>query len=381
MIPFYIKNYTRLFAILKIEGIKMKIKRLLPLCSLAILILILVSCSTVDTTPTASGELYSDASILTVSSETSAFEVHFIDVGQADAALVLCDDQTMLIDGGNAEDSNWIYTYLDRLSVTHLDYIVATHAHEDHIGGIPGALTYATVGRVLCPTTEYDSEIFDTFKRYVSNRDATIEIPQVGESFSLGSATVDILACNADEDTNNTSIVLKITYGETFFLFTGDAEREVEQFILESGADISSTVLKVGHHGSRNSTTYPFLNQIMPDYAIISVGKDNSYGHPTEETLSRLANADVTVYRTDLLGSIICSSDGQQLAFRFEKNNAEAAQTVIKQTYILNTNTHKFHYESCDSVDDINPENKDKYTGTRDDLIKMDYEPCGNCDP
>ena len=294
---------------------------------------------------------------------------------------MLCDDQAMLIDGGNAEDSNWIYTYLDRLSITHLDYIVATHAHEDHIGGIPGALTYATVGRVLCPTTEYDSEIFETFRRYVSNRDATIEIPQAGNSFELGSATVDILAYNADEDTNNTSIILKITYGATSFLFTGDAEREAEQVVLESGADLRSSVLKVGHHGSRNSTTYPFLKQIMPDYAVISVGKNNSYGHPTEEALSRLADADVTVYRTDVLGSIICSSDGQQLEFRFEKNNTEASQTVVKQTYILNTNTKKFHYESCGSADDINPENKNTYTGTRDDLIKMGYDPCGNCDP
>ena len=124
---------------------------------------------------------------------------------------------------------------------------------------------------------------------------------------------------NDGSDTNNTSIVLKITYGSTAFLFTGDAEREVEQAILNRGADLSATVLKVGHHGSDTSTTYPFLREIMPEYAIISVGEGNSYGHPTDNNLSRLRDADVTVYRTDLNGDIFVTSDGSQFLFLLTK--------------------------------------------------------------
>ena len=174
--------------------------------------------------------------------ENSYFEVHFIDVGQADAALVICDDKYMLIDGGNAEDSSIIYTYLKNLEAKHLDYVVATHAHEDHVGGLAGALNYATAGTVYCPVTDHDTETFKDFKKYVEKVGIAITIPNVGDTFNLGSAKVEIVGVNGGNDVNDTSIVLKVTYGETNFLFTGDAEREAEQTIINAGYDISSTV-------------------------------------------------------------------------------------------------------------------------------------------
>ena len=131
----------------------------------------------------------------------------------------------------------------------------------------------------------------------------------------LGSARVEILGVNEDTDPNNTSIVLRIDYGSTSFLFTGDAERESEQKMLNRGANLSATVLKVGHHGSNSSTTYPFLREVMPQYAVISVGTGNSYGHPTENTLSRLRDADVQVFRTDRHGDVLCSSNGRTVTF------------------------------------------------------------------
>lgn len=331
--------------------------------------------------------------------EASSFEIHFIDVGQADAALVLCDGKSMLIDGGNVADSSLIYTYLKKHNITHLDYVIGTHAHEDHIGGLAGALNYATVGVAYCPTTSYSTDAFSNFVKALNNRGVTITVPTTGTSFNLGSAVCKILAVNTDRsDPNNTSIVLRIEYGSTSFLFAADAERDVEQAILNSNVEIGSTVLKVGHHGSDTSTSYVWLREIMPQYAVISVGKGNSYGHPTEEVLSRLRDAEVKTYRTDMQGDIICISDGTTVTFTVDKNeDADVFEGIGENStqnptdpddndqqgthYVLNTNTKKFHHPDCSSAKRISEKNKQDFYGTRDELIAMGYDPCGNCDP
>lgn len=166
--------------------------------------------------------------------ENSTFSVKFIDVGQADAALIECDGHYMLIDGGNKGDSSLIYTVLKNSGVSYLDIVVGTHAHEDHIGGLPGAFNYASAGMTLCPVTSYDSDAFEDFAKYAAKNGNGITIPSVGDTYPLGSSTVTILGLNGGSDANNTSIVLKVQYGETSFLFTGDAEREAEQAILKA---------------------------------------------------------------------------------------------------------------------------------------------------
>lgn len=336
--------------------------------------------------------------------EDSDFAVHFIDVGQADASLVICDGKTMLIDGGNVADSSVIYSYLKQNNITHLDYIIATHPHEDHIGGLSGALNAATVGVAYSPVKSYDSGVFNTFVKHLSNRGVSITVPKVNDTFMLGSAKCAVLAVNTENsDPNNLSIVLRIVYGETSFLFTGDAEREVETALVAREAELESTVLKVGHHGSRSSTSYMFLREIMPKYAVIHVGNGNDYGHPTEEVLSRLRDADVTLYRTDIHGNIICVSTGKEVIFASEKNTGKdvfggigpnsvtdpitepktepSTEPSNVFTYVINTNTGKFHYPDCSSAKNISDKNRKETKATREELLGQGYSPCGNCDP
>ena len=324
--------------------------------------------------------------------EGSQLQVHFIDVGQADAALIICDGKTMLIDGGNAADSNLMYTFLKNQGVEHLDYVIGTHAHEDHIGGLSGALYYAVPETVYCATTSYNSTAFQNFAGSVKKHGKSITIPSVGDRFSLGSAICTVLAVNTTPDTNNTSIVVRIVHGSNSFLFTGDAEREVEQAMLDREIPLESTVLKVGHHGSYTSTSYAFLRSVMPRYAVISCGKGNDYGHPHEEVLSRLKDADVQLFRTDLQGNIMCTSDGTTVTFSVSHNegadvfsrqdySSEPSQEVSGADYILNTYSMKFHRVDCQWAKQIGEKNRQEYIGSRDDLISQGYAPCGSCQP
>lgn len=310
----------------------------------------------------------------------STFSVHFIDVGQADSALVLCDGSAMLIDGGNVADSSLVVSYLEFLGVKQLDYLVCTHAHEDHVGGLPGPLNTCTVEHVLTPVEEYDSKAYRDFLHYVDLQALSLTLPVPGEQFSLGSARCTILGPVTMDvsSTNDTSIVLRVDYGETSFLFTGDAERASEQAILDSGAQLSATLLKVGHHGSDSSTSYPFLRAVMPQYAVISVGEGNDYGHPNPDVLSRLRDAGVTVYRTDLHGNIVVVSDGASLTFSTQKGEPPSAEPEALLTYIGNRNRKTFHLSTCSNLP---AEQNRTYFYTRQEAIDAGYSPCGNCRP
>ena len=293
-------------------------------------------------------------------------EVHFIDVGQADSALILCGGESMLIDGGNVDDASLVVSYLDEQGVETLDYVVCTHAHEE-------------AGTVFSPVTEYDSAAFQNFVSYTQAQGLALTVPQAGDSFSLGEAQVTILGPLAEyEETNNTSLVLRVDFDETAFLFTGDMERIAEADLLEySAGELWATVLKVGHHGSSTSSSYPFLREVLPTYAVISCGTGNSYGHPHEEVLSRLSDAGTTVYRTDLLGTVVAVSDGKEISFTTEKNvsptagRGESAEAV----YIGNRNSSVFHLERCPNL----PKEENRvYFSARQDALDAGYAPCGN---
>lgn len=247
-------------------------------------------------------------------------KVHFIDVGQADSILIQLGDTAMLVDGGNNEDGTIVKQYLKKNNVTKLDYVVGTHAHEDHIGGLDEVIKSFEVSKVYFPKQTANTVTFKDFVNAVKNKGLSFTEPKVGDKFKLGDAECTIIAPKSKtyEDANDYSVVLKITYGNTSFLLTGDAEAKSEKEIVSGGMDISAQVLKVGHHGSSTSTSQAFLDKINPKYAVISVGEDNNYGHPAQSTLKKLSNKGIKVYRTDESGNIIAISDGVNISFKTE---------------------------------------------------------------
>jgi len=308
------------------------------------------------------------------------FSVQFFDVGQADSALVTCDGHHLLIDGGNVDDGSYVVSALTARGVQTLDYVVNTHCDEDHCGGLAGVLAKFQADHVWSSTKSYDSKAFSDFSKYAQAQSHPIEIPAAGDSFALGSASVAVLGPVRSYDNNNdNSIVLKVVYGETSFLFMGDASRSAEDDIVDTGADLSATVLKVGHHGSGTSTGYVFLREVMPQYAVISVGTDNAYGHPSDDTLSRLRDADVTVYRTDLQGTVTAVSDGKTVTITTEKKSAAAANPTEKTDaaeYIGNVSTKVFHSPDCGSL----PKEENRvYFDSYEDAVAAGYHPHSAC--
>ena len=337
-----------------------------------ILTLVIAACSYVVTeylredTPAVTGE---------------GLTVQYIDVGQADCALLECDGEFMLIDGGNRDDSQLLVSFLEQQGVKELAAVVCSHAHEDHVGGLPAVLAVYPTKAVYAPTKTYSSSIFDKFVYYTDQQGLDITIPAPGDQFTIGQAVVTVLGpVKSYAETNDTSIVLWVKYGETNFLFTGDMETEAENDMLdywEGKVDWKADVLKVGHHCSNTSTGYRFLNEVNPAYGVISVGKGNDYGHPHKEPMSRLRQAGVTILRTDELGTIQAVSDGKEVTFTWQNQsavpeNAEAAP----QIFIGNRNSKVFHAPDCKNL----PSEKNAVQfASYQEAIDAGFTPCGSC--
>ena len=233
--------------------------------------------------------------------------------------MVQCDGKYMLIDGGKKSETEKIYEALKKENVPKLDLVVATHAHEDNVGGLVGAYQYTTADRTFCPVLSFNTDAFKNFAASAKSRGGGITIPKVGSKYQLGSADIEILGVNSAKEENDTSIVLRINYGKTSFLFTGDATEKTEQVFLKTGQNLSSNVLKVACHGSSDSTGKEFLKKVAPKYAVMSVG-ENMDGHPTKEVLNRLKEQKVRLFRTDWQGDVFCTSDGTNISFTVSKN-------------------------------------------------------------
>ena len=244
---------------------------------------------------------------------TTDLKVYFFDVGQADSILISNNNHHMLIDAGNNADGPLLVKYIkEELKITKFDYVIGTHPHEDHIGGLDNIIDNFEVEKIYLPNAQTTTKTFEDVLDSISAKNLKISIPKIGETFSLGEALFTCLYTgNDNKDLNNSSIVLKMIFGNYSYLFTGDATESIENEIIKSNIDID--VLKVAHHGSLYSTTEKFLLSTTPKYAIISVGKENTYNHPSQETLSRLRKYTDKIYLTSDIGTILLTSDGQSL--------------------------------------------------------------------
>lgn len=366
--------------------------------------------------------------------EPEELKVYFLDVGQGDSALITCEGEAMMIDGGGADMSAKIFSFLKKQGIERLKYVIASHPEADHVGGLAAALNCAEAERAFCSGTEAEESSFADFVKYLKEQDVELEVPSAGTELRLGSALVRFIGpVKESADANNSSLIVKISYGDTSFLFMGDAGEPAENALLKAGADLTCNVVKIGHHGSQAASSEEFLRATGAEYAVISCAAANKYGHPADRTLKNIEDCGMELYRTDLNGDICFASDGEQITtVSTEKtsssdafatyfmlygvlpditgeeegatsaDNEEELQLVPTEdiesekgtrtetddqsegvicSYVLNPNSKKFHYPECFSVEKMKEKNKIYFEGTRDEVIAMGYEPCGNCKP
>ncbi len=247
-------------------------------------------------------------------------KVYFIDVGEADSILINDNNEFTLIDGGNNRDGKKLVEYFKSLGITKFKYIFATHAHEDHIGGLDYIIRNFDIDTFYMPDTKVDNITYYEVLEELKKKNKEVTIPTIDDTITIKKAKLRILFSGTDtEELNNSCIVLKLLYGDNSYLFMSDATYEIENNILNK--NLKSDVLKVGHHGSNYSTSANFLYRVHPSYSVISVGKNNDYGFPKKGTINKLNRINSKIYRTDLDGTIISTSDGKNISFMSEKTN------------------------------------------------------------
>lgn len=323
--------------------------------------------------------------------DEGTLEVHYMDIGQGDSVLIRQGDSAMLIDAGNNSKGTAVWSYLRSLNVESLDYAVATHPDADHIGGMDVILYKMDCGMIFMPSVKKDTKTYEELIDTIKQRRQTYIVPERGTVYTLGNAQFEILTDTGKdygENVNDYSIALRLVFGDTSFLFTGDAEEAAERDMIEGGQNLLSDVYKASHHGADTANTEAFLAAVAPEYCVISCGQDNTYGHPRAGFLNRLRAMGINVFRTDEQGTVVAVSDGQTITFNTGSSTSwKAGEPVGSEEnggnghYILNTGTKKFHKPGCSSVKKMSDQNKKESGQSREELIAEGYEPCKNCNP
>ena len=248
-------------------------------------------------------------------------EINYIDVGQGNAALIKTNNETILIDGGNRSNSRYYYNYIKNKNIKKIGYMIVSHYDEDHISGLISILDNFEVSNVLCPDYKKDTKIYKSFKNSLKKSKANIIYPKKGDNFNISDARIKILWPNKYKNNidNDNSIILKLIHGNMSFLFTGDASINIENQLIYSGFNLKSDVVMLGHHGSKYSTSNEFLEEVDPKLAIISVGNNNRYGHPSNRVLKLLNNKNIKILRTDIDGDITIKCDGNKIKVNTNK--------------------------------------------------------------
>lgn len=366
---------------------------------ISLLLVLLVGCKN---TPLIQNSMLQSIQVTSgaIENSTSEMTLHYIDVGQADCTLIESDGHYMLIDAGGNDKGTFVQQYLQKQGVKTLDYLILTHPDSDHIGGADVVITKFDIETIIMTDIENDTRSYDDVIQAMEYKRYKNTLPVAGETYQLGAAEFTIISpihYEYDDNINDYSVGVIIQHGENRFLFVGDAEENAKDDILENGIDVSASVYKVAHHGSLSAAYEPFLTKVNPQYAVISCGDGNSYGHPHKDTLEWLRENDVSVYRTDEQGTIVCTSDGNNLSWNVPDSkswkpgvplqnqdmiseNEHTADTSELQ-YVLNIKSRKIHYFDCSGVGNMSEKNKRFSDKTRDELIKGGYSPCGICQP
>ncbi len=323
--------------------------------------------------------------------EQTDLRVHFIDVGQGDSILVQSGEQAMLVDGGTNESGEQVVDYLQSQGVKRLDYLVGTHPHEDHIGGLDNVIRSFQIGTVIMPEAVHTTRTYEDVLDALLEKGLSVTVPVPGTAYELGTASFTILApghavmeeAARDGNLNNMSVGLRLVCKDTAFVLCGDAEAPSEEAMVESGLPLHADVLKLGHHGSSTSSCPSFLEAVSPSIAVISCGRDNSYGHPHQETLEMLDRLGIQIYRTDQQGTVVAESDGSRILWSCGAAEPGSAETAAPEDplYILNQNTKKFHLPDCSAVNSMKEENRTPCRESREALMDKGYSPCGSCSP
>lgn len=339
-------------------------------------------------------------------------EVHFIDVGQGDATLIKCGDSAMLIDAGENDKGTVVQNYLRNQGVKSLDYLIVTHPDSDHSGGADVIITKYDIGKIIMPNYTKDTATYRDVIKAMDYKKYKVTEPIVGDVYKLGDAEFTIISPNDDDydESNNYSVGILLKHGDKKFVFTGDAEEESEEDILDNDINISADVFKIGHHGSKTASAADFVKAVSPEFAVISCGENNEYGHPHSATLNTLRGSNVKLFRTDEQGSVVATSDGKKITWNCSptetwqageatnsssnaattNNKKQESTQAIKEpveevqentsslTYVLNTKTKKFHKASCGSLP---TSNRSDSVLSRDEIVSQGYIACKKCNP